>query len=773
MRTYLLLIAALFGAASIRCQADDIDLFRNRLITEVLDQTSTSNVEPWMSSQQNNGSWSDLNYASTSPTGWDPSQHLGRLGSIAATYHDSGSQFYHSQEASDAVSAGLDFFLETKPKSPNGWQNIIGAPLNMVNTLLLMESQLSPDQITDAYEYCLGASDPEYGGIRGNGYVYAKSPATGQNLVWLAGIHASISSLDHIRDLAGIEQAYTALQDEVYISHEEGIRQDYAFHQHSRQLYNGQYGARYVHDIAYWIQVGAGLNFGFTNDRIELFSHLILDGTQWMIRRDTFDWACMGRSISRPPSINTPDPIISKALERMIDGGFPRQSEFQAFLDHISGNNDAALTGNKHFWLADYQSHRRENFHVGIKMLSRRTYTHEAGNGENLQGYYLSQGATMISMDGDEYNQIYPVWDWGRIPGTTTPHKDPAPKAGNWYPPLNQGKTGFVGGASDGACGVAAMDQDWDGVQAKKAWFCFDKEIICLGAGINATSEVSILTSVNQCIPSGVTRLAEESGTTQNVFPGNYPLHNPLWVFNDQLGYVFPQPAEVTLNIGSQSGKWNEINLNGNGDTITKTVFSLWFDHGTEPNNAKYSYVLLPGTSSAETADYAASIPFQILANQPEIQAVHHQAKGLTGIVFHQAGSIQINEDMAVSCDDSAILLIDWTLAHPRITLAKPDADEGSVKVRLTGNFNIQIEFELPEGEEQGRSQTLSTAHGTDLSTWAGIPVEPNGHVLVNERLGWININHAPWVWIWKLRSWAFIPEPSDPDAFWSFLINA
>jgi len=41
---------------------------------------------------------------------------------------------------------------------------------------------------------------------------------------------------------------------------------------------------------------------------------------------------------------------------------------------------------------------------------------------------------------------------------------------------------------SDGSYGLAACDFERDGLTARKSWFFFDDEIVCLGAGIMAAA---------------------------------------------------------------------------------------------------------------------------------------------------------------------------------------------------------------------------------------------------------------------------------------------
>ena len=99
----------------------------------------------------------------------------------------------------------------------------------------------------------------------------------------------------------------------------------------------------------------------------------------------------------------------------------------------------------------------------------------------------MSDGCTNIVTQGNEYANIFPAWNWRRIPGTTAPQLDTIPMAASdWQ---TRGTSTFAGGVSDSIYGVSAyayMD-NYAGVNtgAKKAWFFFDNEVVCLGSGIN------------------------------------------------------------------------------------------------------------------------------------------------------------------------------------------------------------------------------------------------------------------------------------------------
>ncbi|WP_309399749.1 polysaccharide lyase family 8 super-sandwich domain-containing protein [Cerasicoccus maritimus] len=710
-------------------QADEVDTLRGRIFNELRDNTDYAGAGSYLNSQNINGSWSDIDYNHQAQTAWEPSDHLARLRQMAVAYRKSGSGYTNSTTMRNAIRDGLDYWYSAHPvNNLNSWNNVIGGPEIMAHILVLVEGEITSSQLSQGYDYCYGEWETGYDSISASGYYYHSSPATGQNLMWLAGIHVCISSLEAYENPTALSQAFTAIGNEIkfndnteYLARQgngdtggvlqDGIIEDFSFFQHGRMLQNWGYGTGFQEDVSFWLGASGGLSFGIDPAKSTLFSSLFLDGTQWMIRNGVFDNASAGRALGRPGDPKSSAARMIKVCDRMIAGGYPRAAEFQAFKNHLNGNDDDSLVGNKHFWRGDYHSHRRSDYMVGIKLVSRRTFSHEAGNGENLQGKYLSQGMTWITQSGLEYDEIYPVWDWGRIPGTTSRHLDPAPKPNDWM--YNPGTTDFVGGVSDGEYGVAAYNMNWDYTEGKKAWFCFDDEVVCLGNNITSISSAPLYTSINQCLTDGSVYV--EYGTGSGTYTGSTgatTLSNPKWVHHDNVGYVFPSNSNVTLRNNTQSGSWYEIKNTESSATISKDVFSLWFDHGVRPAAGSYEYILTPGMSKSETQSYSNNLPITIIANNGNQQAVRHNGLGVSGVVFYQAGTIQVRTGLSVQCDSKMIVMIDESSNPVKVWCSNPEQTDNTATITLSGDINETLTFNLPTGQYAGQSAMLSVAGG-------------------------------------------------------------
>ena len=76
----------------------------------------------------------------------------------------------------------------------------------------------------------------------------------------------------------------------------------------------------------------------------------------------------------------------------------------------------SAFIGHKHFWDSDQTVHRFSTWMASVKMASDRVIGTELVNEDNLKGFYMGDGALYTYCRGDEYLNIFPFWDWRKIP---------------------------------------------------------------------------------------------------------------------------------------------------------------------------------------------------------------------------------------------------------------------------------------------------------------------------------------------------------------------
>jgi len=664
-------------------QANDIDTLKSRVIDEIMvtaNNINISSVEQYIFSINPDGSFSDIDYTSTSQTNWQPVQHLIRMKNMCYVYLVADQSWYLNDTLLAKIELGMNYWYTVNPVSTNWWYNEIGKQkqLNIIG-LLMMDYigagllELIVNDLSD------------------------QPSMTGANLTDIATsvIYRGLIEASFDR----VNNGLSAIIDEIVITTGEGLQTDFSFHQHGSLLYNRGYGYEFLKSTTYWCEKTVGTSFAYPQEKTDILSNMLLEGNRWMTRGKTMNYGTDGRGISR--KINSDGNALAciTYLNRMANVDTIRQAALLASANNISNGSRQDIIGNKHFWESDFTTHHREKFYSSVRMCSNRTKGTESINGENLKGYWLPFGLHFIFRRGNEYHNIFPLWDWGRLPGVTAPHIELNPGNG-----VTQNHT-FVGGVSDSLFGVSAMKFTQQGTMAKKAWFFFNDEWVALGSEIVSNHSNEINTTINQAFLD--TTLILVNG--DSIPEGIYDYDSLNWVMNDSIAYIFLEKKPVTLKAVEQSGSWYSINNNQSSDTISDKIFTLYIRHGVNPLNDSYAYAVVPGISPAEAENYYQNIPIRIIQNDDRVQAVKHEQLGNTGIVFYQADSLNVDDTLKVCADASCIVMV-RKLGIETYLVSIADPDENNEQITCTiyeGNAMNTTAFVMPAGVNKGQSVTM------------------------------------------------------------------
>ena len=648
-----------------------------------------------------NGSYSDLHYENVKG-GFPAQPHLVRLHTLALAYRCPDNPWTGSAELKQKISRGLDFWFKADPQTEHEWSMVIGIPIELAPILTLCWDDLTREQRS------LGLAMLKRGNVRGV-YTYVGIPATGQNLAWIARSQLEAGLLDGDYNYA--KQAADILASNIKtarifskhtISEEEGIQPDYSFQQHGPDLYSGgSYGKTFARDMVELAWVTRNTSFSPTQAQLDILAHFILDGQQWMSRGKNWDFGVVGRDINSPKNNAT---FNSESVARLADLVPSRAPEALVFSRHLTEKcplDADTPSGNRAFWCADYMSHLRPGYFAGFKMFSLRTIGTESGNGQGLKNYYLPTGAFCLMKTGHEYQNIFPLWNWRRIPGITCAQSDDLYKEIT-FGSGGRGTTSFVGSVSDGTYGAAAIDLDRDKLKARKAWFCFDEEIVCLGAGIHSDASNAVVTTLEQNWAGNEGLFVEHSGASTPVRANEIcDLGAAKWLLHGTTGYYFPQPGHAFACVEKRTGPWNRVE-NGRPGTVTGWVFDTWIDHGSAPKDASYAYIILPTTTSGKLAAY---LPPCILGNTPAQQSIWHYSLQMLQAIFYQAGSVTLPNGPTLSVDAPCGVLArangtGWNLSVADFTQLRRDP------ITLTFSGKPPVAFPLPSGADTGRTVT-------------------------------------------------------------------
>jgi chondroitin AC lyase len=666
--------------------ANDLDVIASRLIQislEELPENWEKSVREYIQSIQEDGSWADQDYSDTDRVHWKCGQHLQRLRLMAKAYRKESQPYYRDAQLREKIVKGLAFWIQKDPKNANWWHNEIGIPLNIGYIMLFVGPDV-PRATTTAGIEIMKRTKWDGSGRKN------LQPWTGQNLVWGTTIQIIRGCLESNSEIAS--PAFEAMWKEIQIANvgQEAIQADRSFHQHGPILYTGGYGAGFASDCAQFVVVADQTKFAAPKEKFDILMSYLLDGVQWMVRGKYFDYSCTGREITRKDKSAS---ILNPAVDLLATISHPRQDELKRFVMRLKNEKPAtAFEGNKHFWRSDYISHVRRDYSSSVRMSSTRTFkTDGLINGEGMKTHHLAEGLTYFLRKGDEYANIFPIWDWMRLPGTTLEQTEPVDPT---TLKKRYGKSPFVGGVSNGRYGCAAMDLEVNALKANKSWFFFDKQLVCLGNNIECTNDTRVVTTINQCwLRSSVETPKELSSSSKNG----------QWIWHDSIAYVIPGNQKILLSSGTQNGSWSQIG-SGSSDPISGEVFNLGLDHGKNVSGGHYEYIVLPDAPNNEEKEISTLInEVEVLSNTPSHQAVRNSKLNILGIVFRKAEPFDDKSWGPISVDHPCLILIQKSGPSLKVSACNPFNEPLKLNVEI---FSKKIEFNLPEGAEAGKSIT-------------------------------------------------------------------
>jgi len=263
-------------------------------------------------------------------------------------------------------------------------------------------------------------------------------------------------------------------------------------------------------------------------------------------------------------------------------------------------------------------------------------------------------------------------------------------------------------------------------VEAKKSWFFFDDEYVCLGTDIRSDVKLPVATTINQALLRGNV-LVMQDGKKMEMPEGSRKLEKLKWVHHNRVGYLFPEPATLELSNQIATGTWASITDQKNISTaiVKEPVFNLWFNHGNSPANASYQYIVVPAIDpDSFMASAGDNRQIQILSNTGSMQAVWHGKKQMVQSTFYRSGTLQVTPGMQIKVDSQGMVMLKMQNERiAAITVADPSRMLQRINLTVSGIYNKKQEgvicipdqekmetlfiIDLPQGVWSGSSLTL------------------------------------------------------------------
>lgn len=652
MKTYKRILFLLILFSTQLVHASDLDTLKQNLKDfYLLDVVSDGEIEQLLDKMDDEYGFSDIEYTMHRRSNWQPRVHLKRINILATAYECEQSRYYKSDSLARYIVGGLNFWSYNNFYSDNWWYQEIGIPQSLGPTLVICESIIPDSTMVRSLK------------VMDKARIYL----TGQNKIWLSG---NVFMRELVRgNVALIDTSAQVIKSIMVPSepYKEGIQPDFSFHQHGPQPQFGNYGLHFVEDMVMWISIFNNTNIAFSQQKVELMRNLIFQGQQKVVYKGNYDILAVGRQI----------------FPEMVDGEKYRGTMSKADLFHnleykfnlFDGqeNPSNAPNGYTHFRNSDYSVYRTDSFYSSVRMSSQRVIGAEAGNGENLLGYHLGDGANLLYRRGDEYHEIYPIWNWKKLPGTTTVQDSAKLPVLSWGGYKN--KAHFVGGLEGVNVGISALKFRRDGLQANKSYFFINNQVYAMGSGISSNRNFEVVTSVNQCYQRG-------------AFSTDISNAGRTWVWHDSIAYVSlceQQAFHVSQRV--QTGCWQQVLAWQTDTLISENVFSLEVNHGLKPRNGKYAYVSVVGVAEREVKHLAKHGLCEIIAHSEKLHALRLDQGNTIAICAFEPCKLELEEGETLIIKTPALLTMTRTGKGWSIDAVDPTQQLNALSFEIEGEY--------------------------------------------------------------------------------------
>ncbi|GHT44017.1 chloramphenicol resistance protein [Bacteroidia bacterium] len=702
-------VALVAFTAQLRAAANpDIELLRKKFTAELLEPpVQEAPIRTLINTLQPDGTWPGIDYIDTARTAFQHTRHLANLVQMSRAYKKKGSPLAGNKELKKALSLSLDYWLQHNFICENWWNNEIGTPDNLTAVLLMMDNSLTKEQIEKT------------SAITGRAHINAWGARQSGDRIKIAGIQAKNALF--MRDTETFEMLMKVIESEIrFVPFEQrGLMYDYSFHHRDDKVNNTlSYGLGYAESFVEWADKVAGTRYQFSAGSIKLLTDYYLDGIcKMMVFGKYPDPGATNRDITRPRSGSAASATLPGRLLNISDY---RKGELQEIVDIRRNNAKPTLSFGAFYWHSEHYTHQRPSYFASVRMFSTRNNNmEEPYNGEGLMNHHRGDGTNYLSLTGAEYFNLSPVYDWQKIPGTTVMQKPALPSETQIQ---KAGVMEYAGAVTDGTYGAVGFDfiSPHDPLKARKSWFFFDSEYVCLGAGINSSGGLPVATTLEQCKLEG-----SVTAGGQALPQGEHPLDKAAWVFHANVGYIFPEPAKAVLSNGPQTGSWFRINrqTSSSKQELSMDVFKLWINHGARAANASYAYIVMPAATLEQVKAASANPNVEVLSNTPGLQAVWHKGLHILQAVFYKSGEITFGNGLKLAAGGPCILMCKLEGGNIReVSVSDPLRTHSKVYFSINRKLNLsgtarsywneakgisETTVEMPQAPYAGKSLTL------------------------------------------------------------------
>ncbi len=653
-----------------------------------------------------------------------------KLWSIVRAYGTYGSEYYKSEELYSIIRETLDWLRDNMygkaeiegrgwrdMRAFNWWDWHVGASYPLTDILLVIEDGLTMQEKADyleCYRYAttimrVGDASP-FASSRLKGCT--KTALLLEDADWLARSHEDCDTLmgmvkdgvgnhegDYVNWTHGLPHNITygkgILERTLFVS---SVLASTPMDFSGPKKYNQFMLAKYCFEPAIYKSQGFMMFAGrsVTASEMALGCSII----SWMLpmigvygeNEDNYLKRMIKRNLSTPDAINRVKRECSLYELKKLGDILNDES--------ISGENDYEYA---HSWYTgDRAAQQRNNYAVGIAMSSKREISYESINGCNKTGWHIGDGAVYLYTDYDRYQYDGSNFTAKNIdvayhfPGTTEDSRERVARsiASGWkssrsFAGSMQIEDKYIAATMDFEAyhfeGEDTKPDDYghggslppheNNLVAKKSWFCFDDEIVCLGAGITSTMNSPVNTTVEH------RRIVNDDYGIYVGGDGKMPIESfekrytgAKWTLMEgHCAYVFPDGANI------KARRYTCESAGG------QDFFELTIEHGKNPKDESYYYTMLPYADESKAEAYATSRDVTVISNTATLQAVREDSLGISCYVFHEAGECD-----GLWVDKPCIV----TVTADKLMVCDPTHEERVINLSLNGKNYAADVFE-------------------------------------------------------------------------------
>lgn len=610
------------------------------------------------------GQWSDIDYVSSTAAAFPVTEHLDRLLALARCYTNTQCNESTSPALLTTISAGMKHFAEAQYTHTGWWFNYIGIPHKVGELVVYVRANQIPVNAVD-YQALV---DAKYLNARSH-WSYGR----GANAIdiAIANMYSGV-----VRDNSDRLSYYSNEALNEVGRNDIGINADQSFFAHGPMLNTNSYG---------WVLVMRTLQVeAFTRGYYSMStnSQNSLEGFMDQGMYPTFrgryhDYLTGGRGgVSRENNLGRG--FSTDALQRLN----PDRAEHFELVNKVTSGQVSAdqmpYRGVKGYWNGDYLLKNEQAYQYSALTHSDRTMAIEQGNGENLLGALMSMGSHSIRLSGDEYYNIFPLWDWLKIPGVTG--REGQSMNVGW----NSKGIAFSGVMSAANNAIMVHSQNKFGVTVKKANFVFSDAIVAMASEVTSSKAGLVTTSLEQNWFRDSVTIGLSNGSSDSLTLGenSYSGEELAYLLHNGTAYMPLDNNTYKVSVEERTDKWTRVNSSESDRDITGTVFTSWIDHGAYPANATFSYAIYPGVTANSVANLNPRNRF-VTYQEGNTLAVYDKRDDVLQLVLREAGQWSNTELTLVSDQAGMFVVTGASSQQPTLYFADPDQAYTAATVSL------------------------------------------------------------------------------------------